>query len=109
MAAPTDVPDIIERYFEMAINPDREQYFALFTDDATVEDEGKEHHGIDEIRAWRVSIPKVVYRITDVEQSNDETVVTAEVSGDFPGSPVSLAFRFEDYDDEHIRTLRIRV
>ncbi len=40
MAAPTNVPAIIARYFAMAINPDREQYFALFADDATVEGEG---------------------------------------------------------------------
>jgi hypothetical protein len=109
MAAPTDVPDIVERYFREAINPDRERYFALFADDATVEDEGQEHHGIDAIRAWRVSIPKVTYTITDLEQIEDATVIIAEVSGDFPGSPVSLTFRFEDYDDEHVRTLRIRV
>ncbi len=109
MAAPTDVPQIIERYFRQAVNPDREQYFALFADDATVEDEGEEHHGIDAIRAWRVSIPKVSYTITGLEQIEGATVIVAEVSGDFPGSPVSLTFRFEDYDAGHIRTLRIRV
>ena len=110
MAAPTDVPDIVERYFrEGRSTRTGSRYFALFADDATVEDEGQEHHGIDAIRAWRVSIPKVTYTITDLEQIEDATVIIAEVSGDFPGSPVSLTFRFEDYDDEHVRTLRIRV
>ena len=31
-----------------------------------------------------------------------------EISGDFPGSPVTLTFSFEDYDDEQVRILRIR-
>ena len=74
MAAPTDVPEIIERYFREAISPDQEQYFALFADDAIVEDEGEEYHGIDAIRAWRVSIPKVTYTIIDREQVDGATV-----------------------------------
>ncbi|WP_192579660.1 hypothetical protein [Micromonospora sp. AMSO31t] len=36
------------------------------------------------------------------------TVVTATITGDFPGSPFAgLRFRFEDFDDTHIRRLRI--
>ena len=48
------------------------------------------------------------YEITDVEDGPAGTVVTATISGDFPGSPFAgLRFRFEDYDDAHIRKLRI--
>jgi hypothetical protein len=108
MTAPPDVPEIIERYFRVAVDPDREQYFAIFADDATVEDEGEEHHGIAAIRAWKSTVPKVVYTIADVQAIDGATVVTAEVSGDFPGRPVALTFSFEDYDDEHVRRLRIR-
>ncbi|HEY3721955.1 MAG TPA: nuclear transport factor 2 family protein [Acidimicrobiia bacterium] len=108
MPAPTDVPEIIERYFQVAVDRDRERYFAIFADDATVEDEGHEHHGIEAIRAWRSSVPDVVYTITDLEEIGGATVVTAEISGDFPGSPVTLTFSFEEYDDVHVRSLRIR-
>ena len=48
------------------------------------------------------------YEITDVEDTSEGKVVTATISGDFPGSPVAgLRFRFTDYDDRQIRRLRI--
>lgn len=98
-------PDIIRRYFALAGQPDKDAYFA---DDAVVEDEGRTHRGIAEIREWRRETPLVSYEITDVEDTPAGTVVTATISGDFPGSPFAgLRFRFEDYDDTHIRRLRI--
>ncbi|MDG4796869.1 nuclear transport factor 2 family protein [Micromonospora sp. WMMD1082] len=101
-------PEIIRRYFALASQPDTEAYFALFADDAVVEDEDRTHVGIDAIRAWRAEVPLVTYDITDVEQTPDGTVVTATISGDFPGSPFAgLRYRFEDYDDRQIRRLRI--
>ncbi|MEW2385182.1 nuclear transport factor 2 family protein [Micromonospora sp. NPDC047707] len=104
----TSAPEIIRRYFALASQPDTEAYFALFADDAVVEDEGRTHIGVNAIRAWRAEVPLVTYEITDVEQTPAGAVVTATVSGDFPGSPVpGLRFRFEDYDDRHIRRLRI--
>ncbi|MGC3863454.1 nuclear transport factor 2 family protein [Micromonospora chersina] len=101
-------PDMIRRYFALAGQPDQEAYFALFADDAVVEDEGKSYRGIRAIREWRRETPLVSYEITDVEDGPAGTVVTATISGDFPGSPVAgLRFRFEDYDDAEIRKLRI--
>lgn len=101
-------PDLIRRYFALAGKPDKDAYFALFADDAVVEDEGRTHRGIAEIREWRRETPLVSYEITDVEDTPAGTVVTATISGDFPGSPFAgLRFRFEDYDDTHIRRLRI--
>ncbi|MEU1686626.1 nuclear transport factor 2 family protein [Micromonospora sp. NPDC005707] len=101
-------PDLIRRYFALAGQPDKDVYFALFADDAVVEDEGRTHRGIAEIREWRRETPLVSYEITDVEDTPAGTVVTATISGDFPGSPFAgLRFRFEDYDDTRIRRLRI--
>ncbi|WP_433310377.1 nuclear transport factor 2 family protein [Micromonospora chersina] len=101
-------PDMIRRYFALAGQPDKDAYFALFADDAVVEDEGRSHRGIQAIREWRRETPLVLYEITDVEDSPAGTVVTATISGDFPGSPFAgLRFRFEDYDDAQIRKLRI--
>ncbi|MFC4020802.1 nuclear transport factor 2 family protein [Micromonospora sp. GCM10011542] len=108
MAATDTAPDIIRRYFELAGQRDQDAYFALFADDAVVEDEGREYRGIDAIRRWRGEVPLVSYDITDVEQTPAGTIVTATISGDFPGSPVAgLRFRFGDYDDTRIRRLRI--
>jgi hypothetical protein len=101
-------PDIIRRYFALAGQPDRDAYLALFADDPVVEDEGRTHRGIGAIREWRRGTPLVTYEITDVENTPAGTVVTATITGDFPGSPFAgLRFRFEDYDDTRIRRLRI--
>ncbi|MFI6265440.1 nuclear transport factor 2 family protein [Micromonospora sp. NPDC051006] len=104
----TTAPDLIRRYFELAGQPDKDAYFALFADDAVVEDEGKTYRGIEEIRVWRREVPLVSYEITDVRDTPEGTVVTATITGDFPGSPFAgLRFRFEEYDDNHVRRLGI--
>ena len=101
-------PDIIRRYFDLAGRPDSEDYFALFADDAVVEDESTSYRGIEAIRQWRRAVPLVSYEITDVEDTPAGTVVTATITGDFPGSPFAgLRYRFGDYDDRVIRALRI--
>lgn len=103
------IPSTVRRYFELAALPDQDPYFALFADDATVEDEGAEHHGIASIRAWRSGVPDVTYTVTGVDLTDDgATLATADISGDFPGSPVTLRFRFEYGDDGRVRVLRIR-
>jgi ketosteroid isomerase-like protein len=107
IAAPS-LPDIIRRYFELAPQPDQDAYFALFADDAVVEDESTEYRGIEAIRRWRREVPLVWYSITDVDHTPAGTVVTVTISGDFPGSPFAgLKYRFDDYDDTQIRRLRI--
>ncbi|MCM0676799.1 nuclear transport factor 2 family protein [Micromonospora phytophila] len=104
----TSTPEIIRRYFELAVGSDPEAYLALFAADAVVEDEEREHRGIEAIRAWREATPAVSYEITDVQQTAEGTVVTVTISGDFPGSPFAgLKHRFIEYDDRHIRRLRI--
>ena len=87
---------------------DTEDYFALFADDALVEDEGKAHSGVDAIRAWRREVPLVEYTITDVEPAGDGLIVTGTITGDFPGSPlVGMKFHFEEFDEDHVKVLRI--
>lgn len=108
MTATQAAPAIIRRYFELAGQPDSEDYFALFAEDAVVEDESTEHRGVQAIRAWRRAVPLVSYEITDVEVTATGTVVTTTITGDFPGSPFAgLRYRFGDYDDDAIRLLRI--
>ena len=63
MVVMTAIDTRIEHYFDRAADPDLEAYFAQFADDAVVEDEGRLHHGIDAIRAWRTSVPDVTYRL----------------------------------------------
>jgi SnoaL-like domain len=96
------------KYFELATQADTDAYFAQFADDAVVEDEGKERHGIAEIRAWRTEVPPVRYDVQNIERDGSRTHAQVEVSGTFPGSPVTLSFDFQYTDDDRISVLRIR-
>jgi len=99
---------LVEHYFDLAPKPDRDAYFAQFTADAVVEDEGKERHGINEIRAWRTEVPTVSYAVADVQEMAEGRIAAVDISGDFPGSPVQLKFTFSFTDDGRIRFLAIR-
>ena len=107
MVAMTDAHEVIRRYFVLAADPDLESYYAQFADDAVVEDEGQVHHGIAAIRAWRTSVPAVTYDVGSIERLDDGHRARAVISGDFPGSPVALAFGFT-VEDGRIRRLTIR-
>ncbi len=96
------------KYFEFAARSDTEAYFAQFTPDAVVEDEGTERHGISEIRAWRTEVPAVAYELQHVTTNGDVTDAAVQISGDFAGSPVVLNFHFEFAADDRIAVLRIR-
>ena len=107
MLVMTDSRDTIERYFVLAADPDLRAYFAQFADDVVVEDEGHLYHGIDAIRGWRTSVPPVTYDVRSVEPVDGGHRALALISGDFPGSPVTLAFAFT-LEGGRIRTLTIR-
>ena len=99
---------LIRRYFELAADPDTPAYFAQFADDATVEDEGKEHHGIEAIRAWRSEVPLVSYTVLGIQPVDGGRDATVDIAGEFPGSPVRLMFHFEFDERDRISTLTIR-
>jgi hypothetical protein len=106
-AAMTATNDLVTRYFTLVTAPDREPYFAQFTADAVVEDEGHEYKGVEAIRAWRTSVPAVRYDVREPGSDGADVVAKAEITGDFPGSPVILSFRFTFTADERISALRI--
>lgn len=97
----------VERYFALAADPDLEAYFAQFSPDAVVEDEGRRHVGIDAVRAWRTAVPSVTYTVRSVETTADGQDAVADIAGDFPGSPVRLVFGFS-FAEDGIRHLTIR-
>lgn len=88
---------LIETYFDLAGGNDIEAYVALFATDTVVHDDGTTRHGLDEVRAWRQEVPCVDYRVESVSPGPGSGAWTArtEISGDFPGSPVTLDFAFE--------------
>ncbi|WP_234543445.1 nuclear transport factor 2 family protein [Streptomyces shenzhenensis] len=90
-----DVQEFAEEYFAAATDPDRARYFALFDDDIVVHDDGHSHEGLRAVRRWRTELPPVRYGLRDVRGTATACQAVAEVSGAFPGSPVTLRFTFE--------------
>ncbi|MFF5073328.1 nuclear transport factor 2 family protein [Micromonospora olivasterospora] len=92
------IPSVVVRYFELSGKTDTDALVSLFTDDAIVADEDRTYDGPAAIRAWRErqvaefdhkAVPEAVE-----EEAGGNLLVTAMVSGTFPGSPVRLRHRF---------------
>ncbi|MFC4943937.1 nuclear transport factor 2 family protein [Pseudonocardia sp. GCM10023141] len=69
----------------------------LFAPDAVVHDEGRNHVGIDAIRAWTDAVVAAftfTRTVTGSAVVGDATVVDTRLEGDFPGSPVDLHHHF---------------
>jgi ketosteroid isomerase-like protein len=93
-----DLPAPIEAYFAAANTDDSDRVAACFTDEAVVHDEGHDIVGREEIRTWAVESRRK-YRFhaqpLTVDAAGDRTVVSAHLTGDFPGNPVDLSYRFK--------------
>ena len=98
---------LVDRYFRVETSGDLDRIVSQFGDDAVVEDEGRLHQGLGAIRRWRAGVPPVSYLVRSIEPTSDGRRAVADVSGDFPGSPVCLAFDFR-FAGEKIRALAIR-
>jgi ketosteroid isomerase-like protein len=106
----TDLPDAITRYFEADARRDTDAILALFTEEAIVVDEGKEHAGIDRIRYWREEVTSRYEYTTEVVDARrtgkHEYVLTGRLAGNFPGGTADLSWRFT-LDGDHISRLYI--
>ena len=92
------LPKPLAEYFAAANTDDARRIAACFAEDAVVHDEGRDICGQRAIRAWAEETRRK-YRyhveVTKVEKTADRTVVTAHLTGDFPGSPIDLLYRFK--------------
>jgi hypothetical protein len=91
------LPAPIARYLDAANKDDADVIAACFTDDAHVRDEARDHHGSAAIRAWAADARRR-YRFhaeaRSFEPASDGGTVTAHLTGDFPGAPADLCYRF---------------
>ncbi len=89
--------DPIAAYLEANARFDAEAMLAPFAEDATVIDEKRTHEGRDALRAWIEEATignRAVATPLSVAPDGADRVMVAEVAGAFPGSPVTLTFRF---------------
>ena len=73
-------------------------YANLFSETAEVFDEGKTHKGRLEIERWIDHSNKnyqAVIKPLEYTEKGTTSILTAECSGTFPGSPISLKFHFD--------------
>lgn len=92
-----DAPQPVLDYYLAKNRHDLDGMIAPFAKDAAVRDEGKTYEGRAAIRAWMEETTRK-YAVTvepeTAEKEGGELIVRAMVSGNFPGSPARLAYRF---------------
>jgi hypothetical protein len=92
-AEPVDLPAPVAAYFAA----DTTGADAGSTDGAVVIDERPECRGRAAIARWKAEVSaKACYTVHQLgaRVSGNQTTVTGRVTGDFPGSPVDLQYRF---------------
>ena len=104
-AEPIDLPAPVAAYFA-ADATGAEAVAQCFADDAVVIDERREHRGRTAIARWKAETSaKFRYTVDRLgaEVSGNQTTVTGRVTGDFPGSPVHVRYRFTVEGDKIAR------
>lgn len=92
-----EMPAAVDAYFAAKTRNDVEGMLTAFIEDAAVEDEEQTMRGKDAIRNWIVetnSKYKYTVEVIQVTQSGVDTKVRCRLTGDFPGSPVDVDYKF---------------
>ena len=90
------LPQAIEAFFHAHNTGQTDGFGELFTADATVTDEAHEYRGAA-IKAWidgAIAKYKPVADVSDLTEVGGQTIATAQVSGNFPGSPAQIRYKF---------------
>lgn len=94
---PIDLPRPIADYFDAYRDADVQALVRCFTEDAVITDERQTHRGHYAVAAWKADVSaKYRYAVEPValDVTGEHTVVTGRLTGDFPGSPLDLRYRF---------------
>jgi hypothetical protein len=98
-----NLPPVIPRYIEASNAHDVEAIVDCFADDAVVRDENATRHGKIDIECWAtetIQKYKFQFKPLSADEREAETVLSVEVSGSFPGSPITLDYHFTIADDK---------
>jgi len=100
---PVKLPPLIQHYIDASNAHDVKSILGCFADDAVVRDENATYRGKVDIERWLVTtIEKYKFQFKSVRshEHGNETVVTIDISGTFPGSPISLDYHFTIANDK---------
>ena len=107
---PLNLPAPVVAYIAAENGDDVTVPARCFAENAVVQDEGRTMKGLAAIQRWKTETKqKYHYTVESLAavQKDDKTVVTARLTGDFPGSPVELQFVF-GLEGVRISSLEIR-
>ena len=93
-----NLPKPIELFMSSENTHDPDAVADCFASDATVRDEGRTRTGLNEIVAWRRETQAKYHHTVKpvaVVKREGKTIVTTEMVGDFPGSPITVDFVFQ--------------
>ena len=92
------LPPPLAAYFAADASGDTEGFLGCFAPDAIVTDERRTYRGLSEIRAWKTGAAAqydyLAEPVAIVQEEGGRSVVTARLTGNFPGSPIDLRYRF---------------
>lgn len=102
-----NLPNIVSELVKSQALFDSLAYANCFTHNAVVFDEGKTHNGKTEIQSWIAAANKEYQAVMKpLDYNEKDHVLSAKISGTFPGSPVVLKYHFE-FRDGLIQSLKI--
>src|SRR5215468_1006810 len=90
-----ELPPIIQKYVEASNRHDVQAILSCFSDDAVVHDESETLQGKRAIEGWiakAIEKYKFQFKPVSIRDEKPGCVVAIEVSGTFPGSPVTLDY-----------------
>jgi hypothetical protein len=104
-----NLPLPIELYVKAENSGDVESLSKCFAPDAIVRDESHTYEGLAAIQAWKAETKKKYNHTVEpleLAHRDGKTVLRARLTGNFPGSPVTLDFSFV-LEDGKIASLEI--
>jgi hypothetical protein len=91
------LPPVIDVYVKAENDGDVEALSECFAPNATVRDEGRTYKGLAAIKEWKAGTKKKYNHTVaplEISRQDARSVLKARLTGNFPGSPVTLEFSF---------------
>lgn len=104
-----NLPKVITNLVQAQNSFDSVAYAKCFSETALVFDEGRTHSGRNEIEHWIADANEryeATMKAVSFEEKETESILKAEVSGNFPGSPILMSYHLKIVD-ELIQSLKI--